>query len=594
LILLDINMPEKDGFQVLQEVRSDPAIEHIPVIILTAARIGPADMQFGLNMGADDYMTKPFDRRELLARIRTKLRVKEAEDLIRRRNRELSVLPEIGKDLSARLDINELADVVLRRTVETIGAVLGHILIFNSTGPLHKKHLISSVAPAGFEAQLPPLDTLVTQIKETRQGIIINNIGKDLRWQVTPGDPTRSVVAVPMFGRLELLGLLILTHEKAGYFNLEHQLLLQAIASQAAIAVENAQLFARMAQEQQRMAAVLQSVADAILMFDANGHLLLLNPAGEKLFTDYGAKLGLPLARGCGYDAFIEFLEKARASRKPEAGEITWPDQRVFAAQIMPVGEGGCVVLLHDVSHFKTLERIKDEFISTASHDLKNPITTILGFSQSLSKAGPLNDTQTDFANRIHAAAEHMRQLVQDLLDLAKVDMGTELKKEQVDLNTLVSSTADEFQLQAETKKQAIQVKKGKQQVFVQGDPLQLQQALRNLVSNAIKYTPDGGSIHLAIETSNENAVIRVKDTGYGIPPDDLPFIFDRFYRVRSDDVKDIEGNGLGLAIVKSVVEQHGGQISVESKPGKGSCFTVTLPLMQPETLAVPVSKVVF
>ena len=118
LVLLDVNMPFKDGFVVLEEIRSDPAIQHIPVIILTAARLDPSDVQSGLNLGADDYVTKPFDRHELMARIRTKLRVKETEDVIRRRNRELNLLPEIGKGLSARTNISELVSVLLRRCVE--------------------------------------------------------------------------------------------------------------------------------------------------------------------------------------------------------------------------------------------------------------------------------------------------------------------------------------------------------------------------------------------------------------------------------------------------------------------------------------------
>jgi signal transduction histidine kinase len=594
LLLLDINMPEKDGFQVLQEIRSDPATEHIPVIILTAARLDPVDMQFALNLGADDYVTKPFDRRELLARIHTKLRVKEAEDAIRRRNRELSLLPEIGKDLSARLDIDELADILLHRTVETLGALVGHILILNSPTPFHKKYHLSSISSPGFDAQLPQLDTLFDQMRTTRQGLIIDDTNESSRWQVTPDDPTRSVIFVPLLGRLDLIGVIVLTHEKAGYFNLEHQLLLQAIASQAAIAVENAQLYAGIAQEQQRVAAVLQSVADAILMFDVNGCLSLLNPAGEKLFTDYDAKLGVPLARGCGYDALIRLLDEARASGKSQVGEIVWPDQRVFAAQFTSIGEGGCVVLLHDVSHFKALERIKDEFISTATHDLKNPITIILGFSEIISKAGPLNETQLGFANHIHAAAEHMHELVQNLLSLAKIDMNLELKKAVVDLSTLVTNTMEEFRVQAEAKDQKIRIENATEQPRTQGDSLQLQQVLRNLVGNAIKYTPAGGSINLVVDAKNDEAVISVKDTGYGIPADDLPFIFDRFYRVRNDDVKDIEGNGLGLAIVKSIIERHGGQISVESKPGKGSCFTFSLPLIQDEPLAMSNSKIVF
>lgn len=576
LLLLDVNMPEMDGFQVLREIRSDPAVEHIPVIILTAARLDPADMQFALNLGADDYVMKPFDRRELMARIRTKLRVKEAEDVIRRRNKELSLLPEIGKDLSARLDIDELANVVLRRTVETLGAILGHMLILNTPLPIRKEYRISSVP---VEVQLPDLINFLEQIAETRQGLIIHNTKDDPRWEALPDNPIRSLIIVPMFGRLELIGVLVLAHEQAGYFRLEHQLLLQAITSQAAIALENAQLYASMAHEKQRMTAVLESVADSIVMFDARGNLLLLNPAGEKLFTDYCAKIGLPLARNCGYDALLELLDETISSRKPQSGEIAWPDQRIFSAQFTPIGAGGCVAMLHDVSHFKALERVKDEFISTASHDLKNPITTILGFSEMLPKAGPLNDTQTEFVNYIHSASEHMRQLVQDLLELARADMDTTPAKKVVDLQALVSAMVGEFRLQAEAKKQRLQLEEIKDQPQIEGDPLSLQQALRNLINNAIKYTPEGGAIQVSMETGAGNATIRIKDTGYGIPAKDLPFIFDRFYRVHNEDVKNIEGNGLGLAIVKAIIERHGGQISVKSEPHQGSCFNVSLPI---------------
>ena len=631
LILLDVNMPGKDGFQVLREIRADPATEHIPVIILTAARLDSADMQFALNLGADDYVTKPFDRRELLARIRTKLRVKEAEDAIRRRNKELSLLPEIGKDLSARLDIDDLTNVVLHRTVETLGALAGHILILNSVTPLHKEYHFSSISTPDFNPQLPQLDTILTRMRASRESIIIDNISESsegslgnpapsknsqgfqdysLGWQTKPGDPARSVILVPLLGRLDLIGVLILTHEEAGYFKLEHQLLLQAIASQAAIAIENAQLYARIAREQGRTTAILQSVADPILMFDGKAALLMLNPAGMNLFSECSVQLGEPLVRGCGYEGLIELLEKSCSSGEPAVGEITWPDRRVFSVQFTSIGidthgsissskhprqrtevkQGtmsgnrtdieGWVVLLHDVSHFKALDRIKDEFISTATHDLKNPITSVLGFSEILATAGPLNETQLSFVNHIHAAAENMRELVQDLLDLAKIDMSLDLKKEKINVNLLVAETVDEFKHQAGNKKQQFVMDECRKQVWIQGDPRQLRQALRNLVGNAIKYTPENGCITVSLECSVSAVLIRVKDTGYGIPPADLPFIFDRFYRVRQDEVMNIEGSGLGLAIVKSVIEQHGGQISVQSEPGKGSVFSCSLPLI--------------
>jgi len=581
LILLDVNMPHKDGFTVLKEIREDPAIQHIPVIILTATRFSPTEIQSGLNMGADDYVTKPFDRRELLARIRTRLRVKEAEDVIRRRNRELNLLPEIGKDLSARLNINELTDIVLRRTVETLGAMLGHIIIFNSKAPLHKEYRVSSSTSSTPEMQLPALNDMLRMIKETHQSLIIADTRNDPVWHSMPNAPANSVIIVPMFGRHELIGFLILIHEQTGYFNLEHQLLLQAIASQATIAVENAQLYASVSQEQLRLTAVLQSAADAILVFDADGCLSLLNPAGEKLFTDYDAKLGLPLARGYGYDSLIELLEETCTSSKPMTGEFVSPDRRAFSVLLTPIEEGGYVVVLHDVSHFKKLERVKDEFIATASHDLRNPITAIKGFSHLIKYAGPLNDSQNDFVQRIQNAVENMSELVENMLDLTKMDLGAELKHEVLDVSPLLWEIADEFQPQAEAKSLLLTFEKTEISSKVRGDALQLRQALRNLIGNAIKYTSNAGTVTLSLEHESNMAVIHIQDTGYGIPADDLPFIFDRFYRARNDNVQDIEGNGLGLAIVKSIVEQHGGQISVESKPGIGSCFTFALPLVQ-------------
>jgi CheY-like chemotaxis protein len=243
LILLDVNMPQKDGFQVLQELRADPAIEHIPVIILTAARPDPMDVQTGLNLGADDYITKPFDRRELLARIRTKLRAKEADDAIRRRAKEFSVLPEIGRDFSARQDLEELAEIILRRTVETLGADRGHIFILNPAGALHKGYRLLNSAPNLPENQIPPLSALLEQTGETQQGRIVPDARADPFWRDLPDETIRSVLLVPLLGRLNLIGLLLFTHERAGYFSPDQQLLLRAIASQAAIAVEGALAF---------------------------------------------------------------------------------------------------------------------------------------------------------------------------------------------------------------------------------------------------------------------------------------------------------------------------------------------------------------
>jgi signal transduction histidine kinase/DNA-binding response OmpR family regulator len=581
LVLLDVNMPNKDGFAVLEEIRADPAIQHIPVIILTAARLDPTDIQSGLTLGADDYVTKPFDRRELMARIRTKLRVKEIEDSMRRRNRELMLLPEIGKDLSARLDIQELSTVLLKRTVETLGAALGYILILDPAGSFKKTYRLSdSPSLSTADKDLPLPVHLLEEIHGSLQGLILEETQTDPRWQALFGDQYRSAVVVPLSGRHELLGLLILAHEEVKYFNLEHLLLLQAIASQAAIAVENAQLYASMARERGRLEAVLQSAADAILMFDDSGRLNLLNPAGERLFTDCKARIGFALETGHGYDGFIELLEQARLAQITRSAEILWPDQRALMAIVTPVEEGGYVAVLQDVTHFKDVERVKNEFIASASHDLMNPIAAISGFSHIMAQAGPLNDQQTEFVQHIQSASQNMNELVQNMLELVQIDLEAEPKKEPVDFPELVADVQDEFQPLAKDKGLSLTFEKNSDPLTVPGDRLRLRQMVRNLIGNAVKFTPPGGTISLSIGYHENMAVFRVKDTGPGIPQANLPFIFNRFYRAHSNSTEHVEGNGLGLAIVKSIVNQHDGQVSVESAPASGSCFSVSLPLL--------------
>ncbi|GAB4579035.1 MAG: hypothetical protein Fur0022_17730 [Anaerolineales bacterium] len=581
LVLLDINMPRKDGLEVLQEMRADPEIAHIPVIVVSAARVGSGDVLAGLNLGADDYIVKPFDWNEMAARVRTKLRVKRVEDALRRRNRELSLLPEIGQDLSARLDVDELASILMERVVAKLGATNGHLYIFQPDGNVfHKTHRKIDLTQWSEESAMGWIVTegIEARVVAERRGILIRDTEQEQHWLKTPLEGARSALSVPFLGRHKVLGVLTISHHQPSYFKEDQLNLLQAIASQAAIAIENAHLYSTVQQEQKRLEAVLHAVGDAIMLTDEHGRLQLVNPAGSRLFTDVNTRLGFPLPHGKGYDALIN-LQKQN-NHTPITGEVAWPDGRTFSVMITPVENGGHVSVLHDVSHFKELERVKDEFIATASHDLKNPITSVLGFSELLSRVGPLNEQQTEFLNRIRQAAGQMNDLVLGLLELARLDAGIPVNREPLSLLDLLLGVIQEFQPKAVEKEQSLELLPIEQRLIL-GDPLRLRQVLRNLVGNALKYTPTGGKITIGATGQERYIQIFVQDTGLGIPAKDLPFIFDRFYRVHADDRADIEGNGLGLAIVKAIVEQHGGKITVESEYGKGTCFRFTLPLMK-------------
>ncbi len=238
LVLLDVNMPKKDGFQVLAEMRASADISHIPVIIVTAARILRQDIREGLLIGADDYITKPFDWREVTARIRAKLRVKQAEDALRQRNRELEMVPELGLDLSAQHDLQAIAKVLLSRTAVALDAAHAALIVFNPNGSVW--HFAYPDAPA--EAGAPANEGLVGHVVVSRRGAIVANAASDDRWTKTPGETVGAAIAVPLLGHRVVMGVLTLTHPQPEHFVPAQLSLLQATATQAAIAVENAQL----------------------------------------------------------------------------------------------------------------------------------------------------------------------------------------------------------------------------------------------------------------------------------------------------------------------------------------------------------------
>jgi CheY-like chemotaxis protein len=238
LVLLDINMPKKDGFAVLGEMRADPNISHIPVIILTANRLDSTDVQTGLNMGADDYVMKPFDRRELMARIQTKLRVKSAEDNIRRRNKELNVMLEIGNLIASQRPLDGLLDEVLQVLVTGMGASAGYLL--NPDKSLHKDCPAASPEMTSGRAQ-----DLILELGKKDALLLIQDTHAEGHWLAKWNDKARSAVAVELKDWAGgPLGAILLTQERPGYFRPDHAKLVQSAGNQIAVAIDRAGLVA--------------------------------------------------------------------------------------------------------------------------------------------------------------------------------------------------------------------------------------------------------------------------------------------------------------------------------------------------------------
>ena len=228
-----------------------------------------------------------------------------------------------------------------------------------------------------------------------------------------------------------------------------------------------------------------------------------------------------------------------------------------------------------DREYFEEINNLKDDMMSTATHDLKNPLATVITACYLLRQTLPEDAPQTSLVGRIEDQVDRMKMLIADLLDLAKLETGRAVNPQRSPIREVVLSAIDDMQTLAAARHIELEHEIPPLEAFI--DPPKIRQVMDNLLSNAVKYTPDGGRVAVRAERQNGHVWIEVCDTGYGISTDDLPHVFDRFYRVDAPEHQAREGTGLGLAIVKSIIEQHGGDISVNSVVGSGSIFRFTL-----------------
>lgn len=250
----------------------------------------------------------------------------------------------------------------------------------------------------------------------------------------------------------------------------------------------------------------------------------------------------------------------------------------MFNIQATAIPEVGLVLTMQDITQIKELDRVKSDFVSAVSHDLRSPLTAILGYVELLERVGTLNETQQEFVKRVHISVQNITNLINELLDLGRIEAGFDAQREFFSLENLVLLTIEEHREAADAKSQAlmVEVDPGLPDIFA--SPTRMQQVLSNLIGNAIKYTQPNGWIRISAQPEDEQLILQVQDNGPGILVSEQPYIFDRFYR--ASNTEEASGTGLGLAIVKSIVENHQGRIWVDSLPGRGATFTVMLPLI--------------
>lgn len=336
---------------------------------------------------------------------------------------------------------------------------------------------------------------------------------------------------------------------------------------------------------------VIDSLSDGILVTDKLGKILLYNQKAETMLGIMGnTALDQPVQDHIKNDALVRLINKMLILNVPFHTEeicLIDTDKTRLSVRINPVRNAnglliGSVTLLHDISQVSAIDKIKSNFLSMVSHQLKSPLSsTLLQTSILLGEiVGGINEKQRDLLQKIMAKIKGMTELINDVLDVCFIEEGGYVAQiEPLNLSEILNKAVEVIQPEAQDKGVAIQVTVEDQLPLISGNKSGIEAMFINLISNGVKYTHSGGQVSIELKRDGEHLQIKVSDTGIGMEDKNIIRIFDKFYRVKSDMTKDISGTGIGLSIVRGVVDAHRGSIYVESAIGKGTIFTVLLPI---------------
>lgn len=544
---------------------------------------------------------------------------------VRQQVKDLQLLNQIGQTLTSTLDLEE----ILTETTETVRSALDTeaASVWLLDEERQKLKLTSSSAPdaqqvKGFEMSVDR--GIAGYVARTGAPYCSQNPRQDnhrsaLMEDVTAYQPS-SILCVPLRSKRGVIGVIQALHSETQRFRPHDLQLLQLVTNSIGIAVENAKLFgevqafnqhlermvaertAELVQEKEKTVAILAGMADGLVVFDAEERILTANAVAESmlglnLVERIGQKVGAecqtsPLwrricdvAAGQEFDpgASIDLPDPAQGggvlSIQTRASQIRAPNGRLI----------GTAIVLRDVTALKAVERMKSRFMAGVTHELKTPLAVIKMHVKNVARYYKrLSSGQREqLLSSVQRQVDLLEELIENILDLSRLDSGeVQLTLTKLDLVPLVAQIITEVQALATSKDVTLRWRKPEatQSALVQADGPQLARVIRNLVDNAIKYTPEGGDVKVTLISEHDEhdeknkpwVGVRVQDTGIGIPAAAQARIFERFYRV--DPSHTVPGTGLGLSIVKEIVEAHGGTISVESEPGAGSTFAVRLP----------------
>jgi two-component system phosphate regulon sensor histidine kinase PhoR len=594
LVVVDMQLPGMSGLAVLRALREQSV--DIPIICTTGHESVEMVVQ-AFRLGARDYVLKPFGPAEMHEAIRRALssstlheerdqlsqKLVEVNQQLQRQLQELNVIYTIGRSVTSLLGLNQILNRVVESAVYLADAEEGLLLLLDEDeSELYLRAARNLDEAVARNLRVRVDDSVAGRVIKTGRPIFLAGD----RAKVATGYLTKALLYLPLRvhdrGVIGVLGVVNRTREHS--FSERDIFVLSGLADYAAIAIENAWVFETAETERTKLETVLQNAQSAVIIVDDRNKIQFCNASAcaDLDLSEKSAWLNRPVDKVISCPdlcaMFLEVSETKQATRS----DIMLENGRTFNAQLTPIAGVGRVLMMQDISHLREFDRIKSDFVTSISHDLRTPLTTIQGYIELLPRAGTINEQQQDFILRARQSMDTITGLLDTILDINRLETGLEMEMVNCNLAQLIEDAIDNIRIEVEEQGKKLRLEIAESLPLVKGNPYRLRQALDQLLSNAVKYTPEReGWIAVKAHQDNGHVFVHVSDNGIGIPRAEQPYIFEKFYRVESSETLGMPGAGLGLAVVRTVIAKHNGRIWVESRPGQGSVFSFVLPALQ-------------
>jgi two-component system phosphate regulon sensor histidine kinase PhoR len=509
----------------------------------------------------------------------------------RQRLNEVATLYTLAQEISGKLDLQAVLDSIAVSLRKVMGCRGCCIFLIDQTGEQLEIKAADGLKPHWRKmAKLKLGEGAAGQAAAKGQTVYIPDTKQDPSF-IFFDEEVRSLMVTPLVANGEVIGTINVDDRQPYSFGRTQERLLTITAAQAGIVIENARLFTRISAERQQIQAIIQHMADGLLLINSQGIIIKCN---HTLAVMLGLSTGEIVGQSTKSSSLHPNLANitahtthmARTGVLSKEVIINTPRSRTLQVFSTPVidddrNQIGEVRVVHDITKERELEQLKADFISTISHELRTPLFSIHGFAEVLLEEDELDPaTRTEFLATIKRQAAQLSEMVNNLLDLSKFDEGRlDFEREPVAMIDLINQTILKLQGYAHERKVTLRSKLPGLLPIIIGDKFRLEQVLTNLIGNAIKFSDTNGQVLVSAVPGNGEILIEVEDNGIGIPQEDFDQIFSRYYQAEHKSERSAMGSGLGLHIAQKIVEGHSGRIWAESTTGQGSTFRFSLPV---------------